>query len=70
MTKWFQNAWVRLAGRAAVVAVAAVIVQERVSNGTATWHALVVAGALAFAEVFTPLNPLVGAFKGKLKSRH
>lgn len=51
----------RLAARAAVAAgVAAYAVWQTGNHG---YQALIVAGALAFCEVFTPLNSLVGLFK-------
>lgn len=62
--KLFSNPWVRLAGRAAVAGAVSALAQiHTASDGTLTWHAAVVAGALAFCEVFTPLNQLVGLFK-------
>jgi hypothetical protein len=35
------------------------------SDWQAAWKGALVAGALAFCEVFSPLNPLVGVFKQK-----
>jgi len=61
MLKWFKNAKVRLFGRA-VVAGAAVIGTSYLNTGTVT-RAVVVGGILVFAEVFTPLNQIVGYFK-------
>ena len=52
------SANVRLAGRALVAGAAAALV-----SGQVDWRAAVVAGVLAFCEVFTPLNGLVGLFK-------
>lgn len=67
MSKLLANPWVRLAGRAAIAGVVAALTQLQGSDGTIAWKALAVAAALAFCEVFTPLNPLVGFFKGVLK---
>ena len=62
------NPWVRLAGRALVAGIAAGLVFYRSqAGGSAAWHGAVVAGVLAFCEVFTPLNSLVGVFKPKPK---
>lgn len=63
MTKAFKNAYVRLAGRAVLAGAAAALTQLHSGDSTLAWKAAAVAGALAFAEVFTPLNSLVGAFK-------
>jgi len=58
------NPYARLAGRALVAGVAAALVLLGQSSDWQTaWKGAVVAGALAFCEVFTPLNPLVGLFK-------
>lgn len=63
MSKVFQNAYVRLAGRAVLAGGAAALTQLHSGSGTLAWKAAAVAGALAFAEVFTPLNSLIGVFK-------
>lgn len=57
------NPTVRLAGRALVAAVIVVLTQIHASGGTIAWKALAVGAGLAFVEVFTPLNALVGVFK-------
>lgn len=65
MGKLFANPTVRLAGRALVAGVLAALVLLQSSSDWATaWKSAVVAGGLAFCEVFTPLNSLVGLFKG------
>ena len=64
MKSIFANATVRLAARAIVAGAIAAISSYQASGGTIAWHALAVAGGLAFCEVFTPLNALVGVFKG------
>lgn len=61
MKHLFANVYVRMAGRAAVVAAAAVY--SKYASGDTSVRALIIAGSLAFAEVFTPLNPFVGVFK-------
>jgi hypothetical protein len=64
MNKFFSHPYVRLAGRALVAGLVSALVQLHTeSDGSLAWHAAVVAGALAFVEVFTPLNSLVGFFK-------
>lgn len=63
MTKYLANPWVRLAGRAAVAAAIAAFSVYHASGGTIAWHAIAGAAALAFCEVFTPLNGLVGVLK-------
>ena len=64
MTKLFRNPYVRLAGRALVAGLAAVLVVFQSSSDWQTvWKGALVAGVLAFCEVFTPLNSLVGLFK-------
>lgn len=63
----FKSPVVRLAGRALVAALATVVVSLQASSGTDTRAAVqgaLVAGALVFCELFTPLNSLVGLFKG------
>lgn len=66
MTKLLSNPWVRLAGRALVAGLASGFVFYRSqAGGSAAWHGAVVAGVLAFCEVFTPLNQLVGVFRPK-----
>lgn len=63
MTKYLSNPWVRLAGRATVAAAVAAVSVYQAAGGTIAWHAIAGAAALAFCEVFTPLNALVGVFK-------
>lgn len=64
MTKLLSNPTVRLIGRAIIAGIAGAVVSYRSSGGVIVWHALAVAFVLAFAEIFTPLNALVGVFKG------
>lgn len=64
MRKLFANPTVRLAGRALVAGAIAAGTLYHSSGGTIAWKALAVAGGLAFVEIFTPLNALVGVFKG------
>lgn len=64
MKKLFANPTVRLAGRALIAGAMAAAVSYKSSGGAIAWHALAVAFVLAFAEIFTPLNSLVGVFKG------
>ena len=64
MSKILSNPWVRLAGRALVAGLVSAAVQvHKNPDGSLAWKAAAVAGALAFCEIFTPLNQLVGAFK-------
>lgn len=64
MKKWFANPTVRLALRAVVAAAIVAATQIHNSNGgQIAWQALAVGCGLAFCEVFTPLNSLVGIFK-------
>lgn len=64
MSKLLSNAKVRLAGRAILAGVLAAVVQINTApDGTLSWRSAVVAGGLAFCEIFTPLNSLVGFFK-------
>lgn len=68
MKQLFANPTIRLAGRALVAGLISALISLQHSstgNGTVAWHAAIVAGGLAFAEVFTPLNALVGVFKKK-----
>jgi len=63
-TVLFANPTVRLALRAIVAALIVVATQIHNSNGgQIAWQALAVGAGLAFVEVFTPLNALVGLFK-------
>jgi hypothetical protein len=62
MKQYLSNPNVRLAGRAVVAGVAAALASYHQSGGVILWHGLLVAFVLAFAEVFTPLNAIVGAF--------
>lgn len=60
-----KSAKLRLAGRALIAGLVAFGVSLQASNSY-TREALIgaaTAGALAFVEVFTPLNPVVGFFK-------
>ncbi len=52
----------RLFGRA-LVAGATVVGSAYLHTGSVT-RAVIVGAVLAFAEIFTPLNPLIGFFKG------
>ena len=61
MTKLLRKPIVRLALRA-LVAGAAVLVTAYMNTGSIT-RAPIVAGVLAFCEIFTPINGLVGYFK-------
>lgn len=63
MSRLFANPTVRLALRAILAGAIAAATLYHSSGGTIAWKALVVAAGLAFAEVFTPLNSLVGVFK-------
>ena len=64
MSGLLKNPWVRLAGRALVAGLTAALLLLRSSSDWQTaWKAALVAGVLAFCEVFTPLNQLVGVFK-------
>jgi hypothetical protein len=63
VTKLFANPTVRLAGRALVAALLVAITQIHSSDGQIAWTSLAVGAGLAFCEVFTPLNSLVGVFK-------
>lgn len=68
MTGMFSNPTVRLALRALVAgATTALLFVQNSSDGTAAWKGAIAAGVLAFCEVFTPLNALVGWFKGAAK---
>lgn len=58
-----QKAYLRLAGRALIAGVVAALIFPHNADGTMAWKAAAVAGVLAFCEVFTPLNSLVGLFK-------
>ena len=65
MKKLLASPWARLAGRAAVAGIAAGVIFYRSSaGGPAAEKGAIVAGVLAFCEMFTPLNALVGVFKG------
>ena len=63
MSNLLTNPNVRLALRALVAAAITAAVQIHSAGGTIVWHAVVVGAGLAFCEVFTPLNSLVGYFK-------
>ncbi len=68
--KIFSNPEVRLFLRALLVGVSTFVVSLNVDTGghvhysQAGLYGCIVSGFLAFAEVFTPLNSLVGVFKG------
>lgn len=72
MRKFFADPVVRLALRALVAGGIAAATAYKATGGTIAWHGLVVAAGLAFCEVFTPLNSLVGVFKiaSKPQPRH
>lgn len=62
----FKNKYIRLAGRAALSGLLAGGAVVYASNGNVDKTVLLAAAAAAvhaFGEVFTPLNPVVGAFK-------
>jgi hypothetical protein len=63
ISRLFANPTVRLAGRAVVAAAIVAATQLHASGGTIAWKSLAVGAGLAFCEVFTPLNALVGVFK-------
>ena len=63
MKKLFADPVVRLALRAIVAGAIAAATVYKTSGGNIAWHGLVVAAGLAFCEVFTPLNSLVGLWK-------
>lgn len=62
MTKLLSNPTVRLALRA-LVAGLGVVAAAYVHTGS-IGKGVIVSAILVFAELFTPLNPLVGIFKG------
>ena len=68
MSRIFNDPVVRLALRA-ILAGAVAFASKYVdktghhNDSTAGLHAAIVAGGLAFTEIFTPLNGLVGVFK-------
>jgi len=64
MNKFFSNPWVRMAARALIAGLIAGLTQIGVNDdGTIAWRSAVVAGGLAFAEIFTPINAILGAFR-------
>lgn len=64
MSKLLANPYARLAGRALLAGLVTALTQiQTSSDATVAWKAAVVAGALAAAEAFTPLNAIVGVFK-------
>ena len=65
MRKLLSNPTVRLAGRALVAAALAALTTAKLNtgDGSIAWRSIVVGAGLAFVEVFTPLNSLVGLFK-------
>lgn len=67
MRRFFQEPVVRLFLRALLAGAVAFAMKFVDSSGHVTYsaaalHAAIVGGGLAFAEVFTPLNKLVGLF--------
>lgn len=71
MRAFFAEPVVRLFLRALLAAGVAfamkfVDVSGHITYSSAALHAAIVGAGLAFAEVFTPLNSLVGLFKGDL----
>jgi hypothetical protein len=65
--EFLKNPTVRLAGRALVAALGAGFALEQAAGWSSSQDVLKALGVgmfLAFAEVFTPLNKLVGLFKG------
>ena len=66
MPKLFANPYVRLVGRALVAGLLAGAATWQNSAGwTVVWHSAAAAGLMVLAEVFTPLNALVGLFAKK-----
>lgn len=63
MKRLFANPYVRLAGRAILAGGIAAATSYQADGETIVWRSLVVAFGLAFCEVFTPLNAVVGVFK-------
>lgn len=63
MTKLLANPTVRLALRAILAGGVAAAASYKSAGGAIVWHALAVTFVLAAAEVFTPLNSIVGVFK-------
>ena len=60
----FRNPYVRLVGRAVVAGlIAGAASYQNYGGGTVAWHAVAAAGAMAFLEVCTPLNALVGLLR-------
>lgn len=57
------NPYVRVAGRAILVAVVTAATQIQSSGETIAWRAVATGAVLAAAEVITPLNPCVGVGK-------
>lgn len=69
MSKFFAEPTVRLFLRALLVAAVTFATKFVDSSGHVTYsaaalHAALVGAGLAFAEIFTPLNSLVGVFRG------
>lgn len=54
--------FLRALATSALVAVS-LLPTDAFNGGQVAWHSLAVGAALAFCEVFTPLNGLVGLFK-------
>jgi len=65
MKNLLSNPTVRLAGRAVLVGLITILTQIGNSDGSIAWRTILVAGGLAAAELFTPLNSLVGLNKGQ-----
>lgn len=57
--------YLRVAGRALLVAAVTAATQIQSSGETIAWRAVATGAILAAAEVLTPLNPCVGPQAGK-----
>ena len=67
MKNLFADPVVRLAGRAVVAGLlAGAASYQHFGGSTVAWHAVAAAAVMAFLEVFTPLNALVGVAKSAL----
>lgn len=62
----FNNPTTRMLGRAlvAALATAAITLRDNTTHDRAAYQAALVAATLVFCELFTPLNSLLGFFKG------
>ena len=64
MKKLLADPTIRLAFRALFAAAIVAVTQiNAASGGTIAWRSLAVGAGLAYCEIFTPLNSLVGLFK-------